>query len=231
MKTNQLKTLTIKPSVLMALALMIMLACLAGCNAATPLPSTATPVPPTPTDTPVPPTPTFTPIPPTPTITETPITPETIMFDTRKNEVKSKMILVDGHTYTIRISGTYSNWDGAYWAQYGVCAGTPDTAPVYQRLNTANSPVGQDAFYWYAYPKGPGTVSLCGKATPPAPDKFLKFSLNGGSTFYYWVSVPDYNSSHTYTITWVGKNFPLIIDLNDTDFSDNQGMFKIEILS
>ena len=213
------------------ITLALLLAFLGGCNTATPLPPTATPVPAT--ATPVPPTltPTDTPVPPTPTITETPITPETILFNTRTNEVKSKMILVDGHKYTIRISGTYSNWNGSYWAQYGVCDGTPETAPAYPIPSVAKSPVGQDAFYWYAYPKGPGSVALCGKVTPPAPATFLKISLDGGSNSFSYYPPPDYNTSHTYTITLVGKNFPLTIDLNDTDYLDNQGTLKIEIIS
>jgi len=141
------------------------------------------------------------------------------------------MILVDGHKYTIRISGTYSNWNGSYWAQYGVCDGTPETAPAYPIPSVAKSPVGQDAFYWYAYPKGPGSVALCGKVTPPAPATFLKISLDGGSNSFSYYPPPDYNTSHTYTITLVGKNFPLTIDLNDTDYLDNQGTLKIEIIS
>jgi hypothetical protein len=231
MKTNQFNTLIIKPAISITFALLLTF--LAGCNTAAPLPPTATPVPAT--ATPVPPTPTLTPtdtpVPPTPTITETPITPETILLSTRTNEVKSKMILVDGHKYTIRISGTFSNWDGAYWAQYGVCDGTPDAAPAYPIAGVAKSPVGQDAFYWYAYPKGPGSVGLCGKITPPTPATILKYSVEGGSNSFSYSPAPEYNTSHTYTITLIGKNFPLTVDLNDTDYLDNQGTLKIEIIS
>jgi hypothetical protein len=144
--------------------------------------------------------------------------------------VKSTIILADQHKYTIKISGTYSNWDGAYWAQYGVCTGKPDTGAVYPIEGVGNSLVGQDAFYWYAIPKGPGTKGFCGNFVPPSADKFLTFNTGGGATFFPYTPSPAFDSKHTYVLTLVGKGFPLVIDLKDDYYQDNRGKLKIEII-
>ena len=214
---------------------------LSGCApASTPIPSTLAPIPPAltavpPSLTPMPPTltpvpPSATPVPPTPTAITTLLAPDTFFLDTRKKEAKSTIALADQHEYTIRISGTYSNWNGAYWAQYGICAGTPDKAPAFPIKGVGNSPVGQDAFYWYAIPKGPGTKGFCGTFVPPSADQFLTFNTSGDTTFFAYTPAPAFDANHSYVLTMMGRGYPLVIDLRDEDYSDNQGELKIEVV-
>jgi hypothetical protein len=194
--------------------------------ASTPAPSSPTQI--TPTLTPA--LPSATPVPPTPTAITTPLPTETFYFDTRKKEVKSTVSLADQHQYSIKISGTFSNWNGDYWAQYGICTGTPDKAPVFPIQGLGASPVGQDAFYWYAIPKGPGTKGFCGTFVPPSADSYLTFNTAGDTTFFAYAPVPAFDASHSYVITLTGQGYPLVIDLRDDDYKDNQGEFKIEVL-
>jgi hypothetical protein len=200
---------------------------LSGCaTALTPVPSTLTPIPPSLT----PVLPSATPVPPTPTAITTPLTPETFYLDTRNKEVKSTVNLTDQHIYTINISGNYSNWDGAYWAQYGICTGKPDKAPVFPIEGLGNSPVGQDAFYMYAIPGGPGTKDFCEKFVPPSVDKFLTFNTSGDTTFFSYTPAPAFDANHSYVIKLIGRGYPLVIDLKDDYYQDNRGKLKIEII-
>ena len=204
------------------------LAVLAGCVPATP-PPTATAVPST--LTPVPPTATAVPL--TPTETTTPLSPETFYLDTRTKAVTSTIILASDHAYSVMLSGMFSNWDAVYWRQYGLCAGTPEPKPMFPSEKVTNSPVGEDPFYWFAFPKGPGTQDyLCGKkpVTVPSVDTgLLQFSLNGGALFAQYPQAPLYNPAHTYTISLVGKGYPLIIQQRDDQLADNRGQVKIDI--
>ena len=174
--------------------------------------------------------PSATPVPPTSTAITTPLPTETFFFDTRHKEVKSTITLADRHVYSVKISGTFSNWNGDYWAQYGICAGTPDKAPVFPIPGLGASPVGQDAFYWYAIPKGPGTSGFCGTFVPPSADIYLTFNTTGDTTFFAYTPVPAFDASHSYVMTLTGKGHPLVIDLRDDNYTDNRGEFKIEIL-
>ena len=174
---------------------------------------------------------TATPVPPTPTATNTPFPPETFFLDARTKQVKSNLVLERGATYSIQLSGTFSNWASSDWAQNGVCAGTtPEATPMFPSTGTSNGKVGEDPFYWFAFPKGGGSAGPCGKLTPPSPGDYLNFSLDGGATVSTYSPVPAYTTSHIYTITVAGKGYPLIVFFYDSLYADNHGQLKIDIV-
>jgi hypothetical protein len=196
------------------------------------MPPTASPtatVPPTATPAP---TATATPMPPTPTVYTPPLLGDLFYLDMRSKMVTSTITLADGHTYTLQFTGTFSAWDPYYWGQYGTCGGKPEPKPMFPSIGIGNGPVGEDPFYWFAFPGGPATKTFpCAKTIlkTPSADTFWKYSLNGGSAFAGYGPVPPYNPEHTYTITLVGRGHPLILQQLDDYAVDNRGRIKIEI--
>jgi hypothetical protein len=178
---------------------------------------------------PSPPTPIPTLMPPTSTPIAIPLLSETIFLDTRNSTAKSSILLVKGYQYSIKISGTFSYWEPDYWTVYGVCAGTPDTSPIFPSEGVTNGPVGQDGFYFYAFPEGPGTTEICGKSKPPFLYGFIEISNDGGVSYFAPDPPLGFNKSHVYEFGVVGRGKSLLIKFNDSRYEDNRGQLKIEI--
>lgn len=143
-------------------------------------------------------------------------------------------VLNDGEAYTVTVKGTYSAYNAALMAPtpprgWAMC-GTPEDAPLFPSPGTTNGRVGTDAEFGFARPVTGKTCRARNQATVPKRYGLLRFSTDGGSTWFR----PPVNEAgvapradHTYTYSVVGEGHPLKAKLQDSNYADNYGRLVV----
>jgi hypothetical protein len=122
---------------------------------------------------------------------------DSFYYDTDKPSASSHMVLTQGQSYRVTLSGTYSMWVRAQWTDAGVCIrGNFEIAPIFPTVGKENGPVGADAYARFARPfYGP-----CATAYEPGETvSQIQFSIDGGGT--YALAVPSARNTGRITPT------------------------------
>jgi hypothetical protein len=165
-----------------------------------------------------------------PAPTPTPILlSDTFYLDTKSSNAKSNITLINGQSYSVRITGTFSLWDDNTWKK-GACSGTPEGSPMYPSQGVVNGPAGNDAIFFFAVPRGydAATPQWCAWKLPSDAD-YIEFNTDDIKFYKLGPINSTYNKSHQYEYRIYGKGKPLKIMLTDSNYSDNRGRLKIEI--
>ncbi len=144
---------------------------------------------------------------------------------------RSAKPLGKGKNAKVTVSGTYSAWMESWWQEN--CKGVPEAKPQFPTQvspsGPQNGPVGLDAEFMFASPKG--SIYCTGTGNPPTPSKSpFQVSMDNGVT---WTKPPlvksGYMSNHIYAYLVQGLSFPLQFRIDDFALEDNYGRLKITV--
>jgi hypothetical protein len=147
--------------------------------------------------------------------------------------VQASTVLDSGTTYTIKVVGAVSVWDG--W-QFRRC-GKPEPTPEFGSTGLSARPANDDAQFRFAQ-------TVTGNQTcPKLPKKSALFQINlGDSAGWFHPTAIDNptkpsgdnnaaNDQHPYTFSVVGDGVAPAFRFVDYHPSDNDGEFRIQILT
>ena len=139
-------------------------------------------------------------------------------------------VLDDGQPYVVTVEGTYSAYNANQMAGLGgfVVCGSPEPAPLFPSPGVTNGRVGVDSEFRFANP-------LPGKKCQPKHglvkhDTKVRFSTDGGATWFTPTATdagaaPD--ADHTYSYPVTGDGQALQARVQDSNYTDNYGQFKV----
>jgi hypothetical protein len=139
-------------------------------------------------------------------------------------EAIAPVVLVNGRSYAIRVSGTISVW--SFWAA-NPC-GHPRPRPEFPTPGQI-TPTGDDAVFRFAF-----HVHFSGDRCEPVPRRTGLFQINLGSGWFSPTALGNPARparAHEYSFRVVGQGFEPRFRYVDYHPSDNDGKFRIVISS
>ena len=152
---------------------------------------------------------------------------EELWLDSRSGTpIRSTMVLKKGTPYLLTMQGTYSAWGGL--SNTSPKSGKPEPKPMFPSPKGANTLVGIDPEFVFAWPKGSGLD----RSSEPAPlrNPTIEVSLDGGKTWKHPSSTTPFNATdHAYNYELAGGENALQVRLVDKPYSDNYGRVQISV--
>jgi hypothetical protein len=152
---------------------------------------------------------------------------EELWLDSRSGPpILSTMVLKRDTPYLLTLQGTYSAWGGL--SNTSPKSGKPEPKPMFPSPKGANSLVGIDPEFVFAWPKG----SSLDRSSEPAPRRVstIEVSLDGGKTWKHPSSTAPFNATdHAYNYELAGGDNALQVRLVDKPYGDNAGRVRISV--
>ena len=148
----------------------------------------------------------------------------------------SDATLVAGQPYDVKVRGTYSPYDPSLMAsnttKYFAMCGFPEGSPLFATPGIANSRVGSDPEFLFAFPQSGTKCSAKNRAALPKRQSSVRFDTGNGLGYVTPTAtnagaVP--NGDHSYTYRVLGAGQPLKAKVPGGNYRDNYGRYQITV--